>query len=56
MNRVLMRSFALALAGALALMLAGCSLFGPSKTRSYTYDRGICNGCGASHGGQSSQK
>ena len=53
MNKVLKSSFALAL----ALTLAGCSLFGPSKARSYSCDRGTCSGSGAmDHSGQASQK
>ena len=56
MNKVLKSSFALALAGALALTLAGCSLFGPSKARSYSCDRGTCSGSGAmDHSGQATQ-
>ena len=46
-KKIITQSVKVALtAGALAAALTGCCLFGPSKGRHCSCDRGTCNGCG----------
>ena len=46
MNTTLKKSLAVALTALTLAALTGCCLFGPSKGRHCSCDRGTCNGCG----------
>lgn len=45
MNTTLKKSLAVALTALTLATLTGCCLFGPSKGRHCSCDRGTCNGC-----------